>query len=329
MSVLRQNAGGGAGLRDIASPISHGTPAASRANGLRAVVESRVINHERLPMLEVVFERFVRAFSTAMRNLTSDAIEIYLEELTSVRFSDFMIQLPPAVTIGVLHVPAWANYGLATADRDLVYAVIDALLGGRHGAIGHIEGRGFTSIEINLVARMFRLAFSDLSAAFQPIAPVEMLLDRMETNPKFAAIASPSDTAVLGRMRVDMDGRGGTFSILLPYATLEPVRGQLVQRFMGEKTGSSSIWQEHMARELARTMVDVELVLGEKELSIDSINRLTVGQTLAFNVSPDDALDLRCRDVQIGLGQIGQRSAHVAVRLLTTMSARTGKGNEG
>jgi flagellar motor switch protein FliM len=154
-----------------------------------------------------------------------------------------------------------------------------------------------------------------------------MSLDRMETNPKYAAIATPGDTAALARMRIDMEGRGGILSILLPYSTLEPVRSQLVQRFMGEKTGSSSIWQEHMERELNRALIDVELVLGEKEIPIETINNFYVVQTLSFGVSADDLLELRSRGVPLGLGHIGQRAAHIAVRMATALVTKPAAHN--
>ncbi|NWP10165.1 flagellar motor switch protein FliM, partial [Escherichia coli] len=35
----------------------------ARKSGLRAVIESKVISHERLPMLEVVCDRVVRSFA--------------------------------------------------------------------------------------------------------------------------------------------------------------------------------------------------------------------------------------------------------------------------
>ncbi|MFT6570884.1 MAG: flagellar motor switch protein FliM, partial [Sphingomonas echinoides] len=75
--------------------------------GLRAVLESRVIAHERLPMLEVVCDRVVRAFSSSMRNLTSDAIEVSLEEVTSTRFGEFVGRVALPAMIGVFHIQEW------------------------------------------------------------------------------------------------------------------------------------------------------------------------------------------------------------------------------
>jgi len=37
------------------------------------------------------------------------------------------------------------------------------------------------------------------------------------------------------RLRIDMEDRGGNIELLLPYATIEPIRPVLLQMFMGEK----------------------------------------------------------------------------------------------
>src|SRR5690606_34938695 len=68
----------------------------------------------------------------------------------------------------------------------------------------------------------------------------------------------PSNACVLVRLRVDMEDRGGKLELLLPYATLEPVRELLLQQFMGEKFGRDSIWETHLAEELRSTEVSLE-----------------------------------------------------------------------
>src|SRR5690606_15966722 len=76
----------------------------AQKSGLKAVIESNTISHERLPMLEVVCERMVRTFATSMRNLTSDAIDVSLEEITSVRFGEFMKRVALPAMLGVFKV---------------------------------------------------------------------------------------------------------------------------------------------------------------------------------------------------------------------------------
>lgn len=129
----------------------------------------------------------------------------------------------------------------------LIYAVVDALLGGRRGGTGPvIDGRGFTSIETSLVSRMLELALTDMAEAMAPITEATMKLERIETSPRFAAIAGPTNICAVATFHIDMDGRGGKFSVLRPYAT-EPARHKLSQGSMGEKLGRDNIWEAHMA----------------------------------------------------------------------------------
>ncbi|ARS28951.1 flagellar motor switch protein FliM [Sphingomonas sp. KC8] len=293
----------------------------TQKSGLKAVIESNVISHERLPMLEVVCERMVRTFATSMRNLTSDAIDVSLEEITSTRFGEFMNHVALPAMLGVFKVREWENYGVVSVDSGLIYAVVDALLGGRKGGGAlRIEGRAFTTIETMLVSKMVQLALDDFAGAFEVIEPIAIELERVETSPRFAAIAGPSNIAAVATFRVDMEGRGGKFSILLPYATLEPVRQKLLQRFMGEKLGRDRMWETHMASELHNTEVLVDVVLGEKHMRVHDVMNMAVGQTIALNRGPDDPLEVHCGGVPLGHAHIGQRCSNIAIRMVTDIS---------
>ena len=45
-------------------------------SGIQAILNSALVSYERLPMLEVVFDRLVRLMSTSLRNFTSDNVEV-------------------------------------------------------------------------------------------------------------------------------------------------------------------------------------------------------------------------------------------------------------
>src|SRR3954469_13142070 len=42
--------------------------------GIRAIINSALVSYERLPMLEIVFDRLVRLMTTSLRNFTSDNV---------------------------------------------------------------------------------------------------------------------------------------------------------------------------------------------------------------------------------------------------------------
>lgn len=297
-----------------------------QTSGLRAVVESRLVAHEKLPMLEVVCERTARAFTTALRNLSSEVVDVALKRIASCRFGDWAGELPTPIVLGVVRIEPWKSYGVICFEARLVYALVDALLGGRAPESGSpAREREFTPIEIGLVAKVAGLALNEFGAAFTSIAPVSFHLERMETNPRFAAVARPSNTAEVAAFQLDMGGQGGEFSLLLPHATLEPARDKLIQRFMGEESGGESLWQSHMEAQIRATEVEVDVVMGETMLSLGAVYGLEQGRTIAFGNPATHPLALRCGGQIIGQVHAGQREGQMAVSLAADL-ARAEKG---
>src|ERR1700757_1192666 len=257
-------------------------------SGIRAIIDSAMVSYERLPMLEIVFDRLVRLMTTSLRNFTSDNVEVSLDNISSVRFGDYLNSIPLPAILAVFRAEELDNYGLLIVDSNLIYSIVDVLLGGRRGSAAmRIEGRPYTTIERVLVQRMVEVILNDAKAAFEPLTPVKFNLDRLETNPRFAAIARPANAAILVKLRIDMDDRGGRIELMLPYATLEPIRKLLLQQFMGEKFGRDSIWESHLASELWTTQMEVGAVLDEQQLPLSRVLDLKVGETLMLNATPE------------------------------------------
>ena len=295
--------------------------------GIMSLVQSRDITYERLPMLEVVFDRLERMLSTSMRNFTSENVDISLENISAQRFSDYMGTIPLPAMLAIFKAVQWDNYGLITIDGGMIYSIVDVLLGGRRGSVPlRIEGRPYTTIETALVERLVRLILEDLGQAFAPITPVTFRFERMETNPRFAAIARPGNACIVFKLRVDLEDRGGTIDFLIPYATLEPARDLLLQMFMGEKFGRDSIWENHLAGEIWLTSVELEAVLEERTVSLQETLQLQVGSMLRLTAGPDPEVTLRCGPVALASGRIGRHGARLVVRIERGIDTGTESG---
>jgi flagellar motor switch protein FliM len=285
-------------------------------SGIRAIIDSAMVSYERLPMLEIVFDRLVRLMTTSLRNFTSDNVEVSLDRITSVRFGDYMNSIPLPAVISVFKAEEWDNFGLVTVDSSLIYSIIDVLLGGRRGNSAlRIEGRPYTTIETGLVKRLVEVVLSDAEQAFRPLSPVKFSIDRLETNPRFAAISRPANAAILVRLRIDMEDRGGNVELLLPYATIEPIRSVLLQMFMGEKFGRDPVWEGHFATEIGHAEIAVDAVLYESDIPLKQLMQLKIGDTLPLEMRADALVSVRCGSVTLTEGRMGRVGDRVAIRV--------------
>ncbi|PZU87260.1 MAG: flagellar motor switch protein FliM [Chelatococcus sp.] len=286
-------------------------------NGIQAIVDSGSVAYERLPMLEIIFERLVRLLSTSLRNFFTDNVEVTLESIRSVRFGDYINSISLPALLSVFKAEEWDNFGLVTVDASLIYSVLDAMFGGRRGqGAPRIDGRPFTSIEIRMLRRVIELILGDAQAAFRPLSPVRFTVDRVESNPRFVSITRPANAAIRVELKFDMEGRGGSLHLILPYATIEPIRELLLESFMGEKLGRDPIWEGHLATEVWQTDVDVTCILHETKMPLKRVMKLEIGDTLMFDTRPDTTVALRCGDFTLSEGRLGRVDDKIAVQVV-------------
>ncbi len=284
--------------------------------GIKAILNSGMVSYERLPMLEIVFDRLVRMMSTSLRNFTQDNVEVAIDDIVSMRFGEYLNSIPLPTMIAVFKAEEWDNFGLMTVDSSLTYSIVDVLLGGRRGtAAMRIEGRAYTTIERNLIERMVHVIFADLSAAFDPISPVTFRFDRLDTNPRFASISRPSNAVIVAKLRIDMEDRGGRLELMIPYATLEPVRELLLQMFMGEKFGRDSIWETHLVEELWQTELDVNAVLEEQVMNLSKVTSWEVGSQMLLGATTKTDVKMYCGDIPLVKGNMGRKGSNIAIRV--------------
>ncbi len=288
----------------------------TQKNGVQAILDSNMVSYERLPMLEIVFDRLIRLMATSLRNFTQDNVEVSLDSIESMRFGEYIDSLTLPTLINVFKADEWDNYGLMSLDSSLIYSMVDVLLGGRRGtAAMRIEGRPYTTIELNIVKEIIQLILSDLSSAFDPITSVGFIFDRLETNPRFATITRMSNAVIVAHLRIDMEDRGGRIDLMLPYATLEPIRELLLQMFMGERFGRDTIWENHLMSQLWDTDVEIKAVIKETEALLSDVSGWKKGSFLPLEITPDENISILCGDVPLFQGIMGRKEDNVVIQV--------------
>jgi flagellar motor switch protein FliM len=134
------------------------------------------------------------------------------------------------------------------------------------------------------------------------------------------------------RLRIDMEDRGGNIELLLPYATIEPIRSVLLQMFMGEKFGRDPIWEGH-SRPKWRRRRSVDAVLYEANMPLKQLMKLKSATPCRSNARRRAGVGaLRQRHLDRGADGPGRRprrhSRHQALRKPNTTFAMFEKADE-
>ncbi|MFN8911594.1 MAG: flagellar motor switch protein FliM, partial [Alphaproteobacteria bacterium] len=110
--------------------------------GINAILGQNSASAGRLPMLEIIFDRFVRIVSSSLRGFTSFTVDVEVLQTKVTKFGEYMDRLPIPSMISIFKAIELDNFGLVVVDSPLTYSLIDILFGGRKvDPLLKVEGR--------------------------------------------------------------------------------------------------------------------------------------------------------------------------------------------
>jgi flagellar motor switch protein FliM len=290
--------------------------------GMEKLIHGGLVSYERLPMLEVVCERLVRILATNLRSLTQDTVDVTLKAVKSRRFGECLEEAQKPAMFSIFEVKEWENSGIVIVEPKMIYNIIDVMMGGKQEVKEHCERYNFTSIERSLVERFVRIILSDLKSSFAPICEASFQFSRIETDPRFAMVARVSSGSIFIQINITIANRQGFVNIVLPYATIEPVREILLQQYMGEKFGRDAIWEAHLAEELRYTDVDLEAVLDEQVISLGFLMKMKAGTVIPLKIHHDSSITISCGGIALFEARPINQSGRIAA-IIQKISPKT------
>jgi len=108
------------------------------------------------------------------------------------------------------------------------------------------------------------------------------------------------------RLRIDMEDRGGNIELLLPYATIEPIRNVLLQMFMGEKFAAIRSGKATSQPKSPRRRFPSMPSSTKADIPLKQLMKLKVGdKTLPLEMRADALVAVRCGSVVLTEGADG------------------------
>jgi flagellar motor switch protein FliM len=250
----------------------------------------------RMPVLEIINDRFSRLATNAMANAMRKRVDVNPISIDMSKFGDFMRSLPVPTSINIFKLDPLRGNAILVVDSRLVFALVENFFGGA-GSQPKIEGRDFTPIEQAIIARVVRIILANMEDAWRPVHEVHIELVRSEINPQFAAIVPPSDVVVVVTFEVELENAIGSMIACLPYATIEPIRSKLYASFQSERLEVDHAWIARFKERLLETPVEMVIRLGQSKITGRQLLTLKPGDILLLDTDVDDNLPAEVQGV--------------------------------
>jgi flagellar motor switch protein FliM len=251
----------------------------------------------RMPVLEIVNDRFARLCTNALANAMRKRVDLNPISIDMSKFGDFMRSLPVPTSINIFKMDPLRGNALLVVDSRLVFALVENFFGGA-GSQPKVEGRDFTPIEQAIVDRVVRIALANMEDAWRPVHELHIELIRSEINPQFAAIVPPSDVVIVVTFEVELENAIGSLICCLPYATLEPIRSKLHASFQSERLEVDHAWIARFKERLLETPVEMIIELGKTQITGRQLLNMEEGDILLLDTDTEAMLQAEIEGVK-------------------------------
>jgi flagellar motor switch protein FliM len=289
-------------------------PDASATQTYDLTSQGKVVR-ERMPVLEMITEKFARMFGATLSSLLKKIINVNVMRVDMLKYGELMKNIPLPASLHIFRMDPLGGSSVFIVESQLIFAFVDIMFGGSGRQTFKIEGRNFTTIENNIIKRVILSSLSDFQKAWKPIIELDVFYLRSEINPQFAQIMAPTDVAVVINLEIDLSFSTGTITLCIPYSMIEPIKEKLHGGYQDETLRSNKEWAYRLEDGLKLSEVNMIVELGRTELTGREIIGLKNGDVIPLDHFYTDDLDVYIEDKIKFRGKPGIYKGNQAVEI--------------
>jgi len=237
----------------------------------------------RMPTLDVIHQQFSRGFRLSLGEILRKTVELTVTNQSVMKFSEFTKRLTAPTYLQIISMEPLRGTAMIATDAATVYLLVDHFFGGAGQTQVKAEGHDFTLIEQRVMRMVMAMGLKNLQKAWDSVLSLTIKPIRAEMNPQLASIVLPADIVLVVTLGIELGNSVGDIHLCLPYAMLEPIRNRLQVSFQNDVSGVDHGWIKRFSSRIKDAPVNISVILGETELSVDEFMHFAPGDVITLN----------------------------------------------
>jgi len=270
---------------------------------------------EHLRTLENIFEHYGRLLYTNLPAYLRKNVQVDVMNAEALAYSEFSNALSNPVLLGIVNFAPLRGNVIMELGTNLGYAIIDRMLGGEGEAIE--RKRDFTEIEIIIIERILNICVDLLREPWQNVVNLHPRLERIETNPQFAQLISPTEMIAIVTISITIGEINGLMNVCLPFITLEDVMDKLNIKywFSSMEKKNEESYEEAIEILIQRSEIPIRAILGHSTISVNDFANIQKGDIIKLDTTINNELDVYVGDIKKFKALPGTTNDDYAVRV--------------
>jgi flagellar motor switch protein FliM len=276
-----------------------------------------------MPTLESINHRFCQQLRTALLQTLRSGVEVTPPiAIQLITHGELMAKLTSSVHLTLVALKPLRGAILVVVDAPLISWIVECRFGGDGRFPITTDNREFSVFEQKCARRQVQTAVEQLVVAWQPIAGLEPVILRHETNAESVSIAHPGDQIIVSVFDVRIRGGGGKLTLCIPYMMLEPLHDRLVSKVDDEAADPDPHWQEALLDRLGQAKLMLRVELTKLQVTVGDLLELRPGSV--FDIDSPATVTVEATGVPLFRGRWGRHGRKLGVMVEESLPALAG-----
>ncbi len=256
-------------------------------------------SNTQLQTLRTLHENFTRLLNNSLSVHLGTRVDATIVSIEQISYGDFIASIGIPSILSIYSMDPLPGSGIVQMDLNLVFSVIDRLLGGPGWFPQRL--RDLTDIERTLMQRFMARMLNSYRESWNYLLTLSLKIEALDSKPQFIPRIIPLDQIVAYiSCELKIGDMSGVMNFCLPYLVLQSIATQLTDfQWSPTVTAGRSVTAEdiaQLARNVERARVDVEVELGKTTVSLRDLVALTHGDIITFDKATDQPLVAKVND---------------------------------
>ncbi|HWP98592.1 MAG TPA: flagellar motor switch protein FliM [Syntrophomonadaceae bacterium] len=281
---------------------------------------------DQLHTLQVIYETYARSLATFLSAQLRAAVQVEILSVEQLTYEEFIRSISNPTILNIFALFPLEGNGIMEINPKLGFAFLDRLLGGPGYTLSKI--RALTEIELTVMEKLSQRMLHYLQEPWGSIIELEPNLERVETNPQFTQLVSPTEIMMIVSMETRMGDIMGMINMCIPFLVLEPILDKLsVHYYYSASHKKPTVENMNIIQNrLENAVVPIRVLLGGTTLSVGDLLELNVGDVVLLDKKIKDDLQVVIGNTPKFLGKPGTSDTRIAIQVSSVIEG--GEENE-
>ncbi len=272
------------------------------------------ISKAQLRAIHQLHDNFVRALASSLSAYLRSYVIVNLVSVEQLSYSEFLECLPSPTCLAALGLKPYDGNAILELNSALIFPVIEILLGG-DGKLQFSSQREVTEIEQVLLGGFLGLVLRDLHDAWKFVTLLDFTIERLETEPQFLQIMSPSEAVVAVAIEIRIGDAVGMMNIAMPSIIVKMMRQKFDQQWLLRKAASTELEQARVLQLIESSELHTEALLTGPNMMLRDLIDLEEGDVLGLEFPVGQPLDLLLSGSRKYCGEVVNSGSRAAFRV--------------